>query len=102
MLSNGNQKLGLVVAGVAILIFILSVFMRKKQFPCNCPDCQEQAVVDAAQFPELGKQEEGTPVFVTFLYSILALFVIAGIVAYVANISGKGYDKIKKRYSRSS
>lgn len=102
MLKNVNNQALAAIVGVLALIFVYSVFMRKNQFPCNCPECQEEIMVDAINeegqaFPQLGEEKQGRPAFVNILYSILILFVVAGLVAFVARLSEKGYTQAKKK-----
>ena len=103
--KNMNKQILLVVGGVALLAVLYNIFVNKSGFPCNCPECQEAAVIDAinqegAAFPQLGEEQKGAPAFVKVLYSILILFVIAGLLALATRVSQKGAKNLRKRVGR--
>ena len=103
--KNMNTQILLVVGGVALLAVVYNIFANKSGFPCNCPECQEAAVIDAitqegTAFPQLGEEQKGSPAFVAILYSIVILFVIAGLLAIATRMSQRGVKGLRKRVGR--
>ena len=98
-----NKQIVMVVGGIAVVAVLYNVFFNKQQFPCNCPKCQEVAVIDAinkeAALIQLGQEQSG-PAFVKVLVSIVVLFVVAGMLAVVAKYSQQGIRRVRKRVGR--
>ena len=100
-----NTQILMVVGGIALIALIYNIVANKKAFPCNCPECQENAIADAMTeeeqaLPQLGEEQAGAPAFVTVLYSIVILFVIAGLLAIATRIYSQGAKNIKKRVEK--